>query len=180
MLASRDQENLLHSHQTVAAAKPLNQGVRQLAPKTPGQKQTKTPFKVPLNDENGRAGFAKNPKLGYNGGRNEAFGKEGGLNGKNALATPMGQRNRAPLGMKTTNAKTKAFQTLAPARAPEKADGIGKQSNASTRRARQKVSIAEPPKVDLLDVNDALNERDIEYMPPKPEGSYLCAMRDRS
>ena len=52
MLAARDQENLVHGHQAAAAAKPLNQGLGQLLPKTPGNKVPKTPFKVPLNDEN--------------------------------------------------------------------------------------------------------------------------------
>ncbi len=41
MLAIRDQENVIHGHQTAAAAKPLNQGVRGLAPKTPGHNGAK-------------------------------------------------------------------------------------------------------------------------------------------
>ena len=57
MLAARDQENLVHGHQQAAASKPLNQGTRQLPPKTPGQRVPKTPFKVPLNDENGQGPF---------------------------------------------------------------------------------------------------------------------------
>jgi hypothetical protein len=52
MFAARDQENLVHGHQQVAASKPLNQGTRGLQPKTPGNKYPKTPLKVPLNDEN--------------------------------------------------------------------------------------------------------------------------------
>jgi hypothetical protein len=36
ILSTRDQENLIHAHQQAAAAKPLNQGVKGLAPKTPG------------------------------------------------------------------------------------------------------------------------------------------------
>jgi hypothetical protein len=53
MLAAHiDQENLVHGQQTVAAAKPLNQGVKGYTAKTPGHKAPKTPFKVPLNDEN--------------------------------------------------------------------------------------------------------------------------------
>lgn len=55
MLAARDQENLVHAHQTTAANKPLNQSLRQLAPKTPGNKQTKTPFR--LRDENDPLGL---------------------------------------------------------------------------------------------------------------------------
>lgn len=54
MLAVRDQENLVHAHQTVAAGKPLNQGT-----KTPSARAPKTPFKVPLNDENGPLTFGK-------------------------------------------------------------------------------------------------------------------------
>ena len=52
MLAARDQENLVHSHQTNAANKPLNQGIRGLQSKTPGQRAPKTPFKASVNDEN--------------------------------------------------------------------------------------------------------------------------------
>jgi hypothetical protein len=52
MLAARDQENLVHGHHAAAASKPLNQGVRTLQPKTPGNKYPKTPLKVPLHDEN--------------------------------------------------------------------------------------------------------------------------------
>lgn len=61
MLALRDQENLVHSQQTAAAAKPLN--------RTPGTRVPKTPFKVPLNDENDPLTFGKNTIKG--GRRNE-------------------------------------------------------------------------------------------------------------
>ncbi len=80
MLAARDQENLVHGHQAAAASKTLNQGARQLAPKTPGNKVPKTPFKLPLNDENGIGGFgAGKTGLKTNGA------------GKNAFVTPMGK-----------------------------------------------------------------------------------------
>ena len=53
MFATRaNNENAIYEQQTAAAAKPLNQGVKGLAPKTPGNKAPKTPFRVPLNDEN--------------------------------------------------------------------------------------------------------------------------------
>lgn len=74
MLALRDQENLVNTHQTVAANKPLNQGVKQLAPKTPGRK-------VRLNDENNTIAFGKQTVKG-----------KGNL-GKDAFVTPMGTRN---------------------------------------------------------------------------------------
>lgn len=80
MLAVRDQENLVNTHQTAAAAKPLNQGVKQLPPKTPG----KTPFRVPLNDENNPLAFGKRTVKG-NGNR-----LDNGKPGTNAFVTPMG------------------------------------------------------------------------------------------
>ncbi|KAI4124613.1 MAG: hypothetical protein LQ347_005673 [Umbilicaria vellea] len=93
MLAARDQENLVHGHQAAAAAKPLNQGGKQLAPKTPGNKVPKTPFKIPLNDENGPAGFGGGKTVLKNGAKgNENFmtvRKKGGLGDKNAFVTPL-------------------------------------------------------------------------------------------
>ncbi len=94
MLAARDQENLAHGHQQAAASKPLNQGTRQLAPKTPGNKAPKTPFKLPLNDENGPCLFgAGKSVLKINGKGNENLvtgAKKGGLGDKDAFKTPMG------------------------------------------------------------------------------------------
>lgn len=94
MLAARDQENLVHGHQQAAASKPLNQGKRQLAPKTPGNKAPKTPFKLPLNDENGPGLFgAGKAVLKTNGKGNEnlvAGTKKGGLGDKDAFKTPIG------------------------------------------------------------------------------------------
>ena len=94
MLAARDQENLVHGHQAAAAAKPLNQGAKQLAPKTPGNKVPKTPFKIPLNDENGPAGFGGGKtglKTGARGNENfMTIGKKGGLADKNTFVTPLG------------------------------------------------------------------------------------------
>lgn len=94
MLASRDQENLVHGHQQAAASKPLNQGTRQLAPKTPGNKALKSPFKLPLNDENGHGLFgAGKSVLKTNGKANENLAtgpKKAGLGDKDAFKTPMG------------------------------------------------------------------------------------------
>ena len=91
MLASRDQENLVHGYQAAAAAKPLNQGSRQLAPKTPSNKASKTPFKLPLNDKNAilPLGVLKTA------GKTMVKGNENMLPGsktitKNAFTTPMG------------------------------------------------------------------------------------------
>ena len=89
MLALRDQENLVHLHQTAAAGKSLNQGVRQLQPKTPSTRAPKTPFKVPLNDENGPLGFGNKTGKGRGiiGVRNEDAVKPG----KDSFITPMGR-----------------------------------------------------------------------------------------
>jgi hypothetical protein len=85
MLALRDQENLTHAHQTVAAAKPLNQSLKQLQPKTPGARAPKTPFKVPLKDENDPLAFGKQTI--------KTLGKQYENNRpsvKDAFTTPMG------------------------------------------------------------------------------------------
>lgn len=97
MLAARDQENLVHSHQTAASAKPLNQGVRSLQPKTPGNKAPKTPFKCPLNDENNPLAFGGLGKQSVAGPRFQGqkenvirqAGKDG-LEDNRPLATPLG------------------------------------------------------------------------------------------
>lgn len=63
MFAARaDQENAVHAHQQAAAAKPLNQGIKGLAAKTPGNRAPKTPFKIPLNDENSTSASKTNGK----------------------------------------------------------------------------------------------------------------------
>jgi hypothetical protein len=93
MLAARDQENLVHARQTTAAAKPLNQGIRQLQPKTPGNKVPKTPFKVPLNDENDPLRIGGKTGLKINGKGNENLlqsTKKDVVVSKNAFVTPMG------------------------------------------------------------------------------------------
>jgi hypothetical protein len=94
MLAARDQENLVYLHQTNAASKPLNQGVRGLQPKTPGQRVPKTPFKTTLNDENNPTllGGVRTGLKGVGKGdenRLQTKQKDGKLD-SNAFVTPMG------------------------------------------------------------------------------------------
>lgn len=96
MFATRDQENLVHAHQTAAAGKSLNQGIRQLAPKTPGNKIPKTPFKIPLHDENDPLAMGGGKRTGGKGlGKgNENITlntqkKTAGLD-RNAFITPLG------------------------------------------------------------------------------------------
>lgn len=85
MLAHRDQENLVHTHQTIAASKQLNQNVKHLQPKTPGTRLPKTPFRVPLNDENVPLTFGKDTIRG-NGKRGENTKPA-----KDAFLTPLGK-----------------------------------------------------------------------------------------
>jgi len=92
-LALNDQENLAYGHHTAAAAKQLNQGTKAFAPKTPGAKAPKTPFKVPLNDENAAFRTGKAGKTGGKGHENllALTGKNGGTKlDENAFITPAG------------------------------------------------------------------------------------------
>ena len=88
--AAHDQENLVHAHQAAAAAKPLNQGTRGL--KTPSNKGPKTPFRVPLNDENaplktGKSIFKPNGKNLEGAAKDGKQAKDGGNDG---FVTPAG------------------------------------------------------------------------------------------
>ncbi|GAB7366861.1 hypothetical protein MBLNU230_g1030t1 [Neophaeotheca triangularis] len=100
MFAARaNQENAIYSQQTAAAAKPANQNLKPLAPKTPSNnKAPKTPFKP---DENTQLLFNK-PTTGKPKQDNALFDSSK----RNAFQTPAPRTNRAPLGQKTTNAKT--------------------------------------------------------------------------
>lgn len=95
LAAHTDQENLVASHQQAAAAKPLNAGTRAFGAKTPAHKAPKTPFKIPLNDENGatRAG-----KTAGKGAENQLLptGKKGGKADSNAFVTPAGGSRDSP------------------------------------------------------------------------------------
>ncbi|KAL1977629.1 hypothetical protein VTN31DRAFT_488 [Thermomyces dupontii] len=160
MLALRDQENLVHSHQTAAAAK--NQGLRQLQPKTPGTRVPKTPFRVPLNDENDPLAFGKQTVKG-NGGRNENTLKPV----KDAFVTPMGPRNRAPLGNKTTNAKARALQTPAGKEGALKPKTNGKSS--TTQNVKKAAPEVQPPQRQIVSKPQEEEVPDVEYAPPKPK-----------
>ncbi|EON66690.1 hypothetical protein W97_05936 [Coniosporium apollinis CBS 100218] len=167
MLAVRDQENFVHGQQAAAAAKPLNQG---LVAKTPGNKAPKTPFKVALNDENVVFRGGKSV-LKTNGKGNENLftgAKKGNELDKNTFVTPAGPRTRAPLGAKTTNAKTKAFQTPAP-------PSIDTASASAKTQPQSRSPRLHRAKVKVLATDDATKpvpepeEREIEYMPPRGE-----------
>ena len=75
--------------------------------------------------------------------------------------------------MKTTNAKAKAFQTPAP---PLADNDLGKtnQKSLSGRKAKPKISHAEMTKLEVLGDKDVLEEREIEYMPPRAKGWHVA------
>jgi hypothetical protein len=79
-LAARDQENAIRNIAIGPAGKPLNAGVKGPGAKTPGNKASKTPFKLPLNDEN----------IFKQGGKSVLKGK-GGQADENAFLTPAGE-----------------------------------------------------------------------------------------
>ncbi len=148
MLAARDQENLVHARQQTAAGKPLNQGIRALNPKTPSN--LKTPFRPARNDENRQA-------------------KDGPSKlEKNLFVTPGPQRERAPLGFKTTNAKGQAFKTPAPLQPTAKLHQTLKKPSTARRSAKSKIHIApEPVKADILsEESEADSEPEYGYAPP--------------
>ncbi|SMR57534.1 unnamed protein product [Zymoseptoria tritici ST99CH_3D1] len=153
MFAARtNQENAIYEQQTAAAAKPLNQGIKGLAPKTPGNQLPKTPFRGGKNDEN----------------RTLNFGKTGGKDGKadrNAFVTPANPRARAPLGNKTTNGKALLTPALGGA---GKIDAAGSNKLTSPRQRRPKIKVHESTSVTAENVLlQETEEREIEYMPPR-------------
>lgn len=83
--------------------------------------------------------------------------------------TCLAQRDRAPLGAKTTNIKAKAFQTPAPLTVGNAFKT--QQRNSSARKARLKIHRPEVASVEAspgLEENE--EEPDIEYCPPKITG----------
>lgn len=85
-LAAHDQENAVRSLPLGLAGKPLNAGAKSFAAKTPANKAPKTPFKLPLNDENV---FTKGAKGDGKGSLLMATNKAGKLDAS-AFVTPAG------------------------------------------------------------------------------------------
>jgi hypothetical protein len=190
MLAARDQENLVYTHQTNAVGKPLNQGVRGLHYKQAAERAPKTPFKASVNDETNPTGLgAQRTGLKTLGKREENClqTKEDGNFDGNAFVTPMGTRNllctsfrwlsdgtgprtRAPLGNKTTNAKARAFQTPAPLQQTTKPEKKPEKAATVRKSIKSKIRIApsEPVEADVLSKDPDSDVPDVEYCPPPP------------
>ncbi|KAF1815976.1 hypothetical protein P152DRAFT_471336 [Eremomyces bilateralis CBS 781.70] len=163
MYATRDQENVFHNRQTAAAAKTRAQTSTSHPIKTPGPRAPKTPFKSKLNDENAAGNGAETGlKTGRKGLAPQALdGKRKTATKPGIFQTPTDIRPRAPLGLKTTNAKaTKAFQTPAPITvhpSPEKTQL--KATSPRLRRAKLRVHQGD------IATQENEPEPDIEHMP---------------
>ncbi|KAI5795048.1 hypothetical protein EDC01DRAFT_629802 [Geopyxis carbonaria] len=115
----------------------------------PGKMNSKTPFKIPLNDENGVGTL--HPKTG----------KKNLFSGHDAsqFVTPVGPRRPALAG-KTTNVKTRNL--VPPGEQTGKKGALG----SAVRPARTRVSLSEQTKP-VVNPEDEVPE--IEYMPPAPK-----------
>jgi hypothetical protein len=156
ILAARDQENLIHARQTTAAGKPLNQDIRTLHPKTPGN--LKTPFRSAKHDENLPITFKGQKTVGKDGPSKQD---------KGAFVTPAAPRNRAPLGAKTTNVgafQTPAPLTIKPGKTHQKPSTGGRRSN----RSKIAVARSEAVDADVLSKQPVEEEPDFGYAPPAP------------
>lgn len=87
-LAAHDQENAVRSLQVGPGGKPLNAAAKSFGSKTPANKAPKTPFKLPLNDENN---FTRG---GKQDGKGSLFmtTQKGGKLDASAFVTPAGMR----------------------------------------------------------------------------------------
>ena len=112
MFATRDQENLIHGQQTAAASKN-----NALAPKTPGNTGTRFAFNAKFT---GKAQNKDTEDYGFKTTKGGGFVTPGPTNSpdpftlqhdRSNMYTETAQKERAPLGAKTTNVKAKAFQT---------------------------------------------------------------------
>ena len=89
-LAANDQENAVRHLHAGAASKSLNAGLKGFNAKTPGNKAPKTPFKIPLNDENAVTKGGKSVLQTQGKGAELFNGGKGGKIDGNAFVTPAG------------------------------------------------------------------------------------------
>lgn len=89
-LAANDQENAVRHLHAAGGSKSLNAGIKGFNAKTPGNKAPKTPFKIPLNDENAVTKGAKSLLQTQGKGAELFTGGKGGKVDQNAFVTPAG------------------------------------------------------------------------------------------
>ncbi|KAM3456462.1 hypothetical protein MY3296_001741 [Beauveria thailandica] len=156
LAAHRDQENLVHAHQVPAKQQP----------KTPGPRYPKTPLgRFARNDENAPAPFTGKNALGgtvKHSANGRLTTKPAGQ--KHALATPLGNQSRAPLGNKTTNAKARPSQSVA-----AKENGQVSQIKPGSQRPQLRQAETLAPKFEVQpDKRDVNADEEPEYAPPAP------------
>jgi hypothetical protein len=154
MFASRiDQENLLHDRAQAAATKST------FNTKTPGKSTLapKTPFRVPLVDENVIKGGPAGGKS-VKGDNVKTVGKKL-LNAAYVTPAP-GTKNRQALGVKTTNAKANRHLDASPQKTVAPKSG-------SPRVRRPKIKVLQAEAVPVEEEDDGNN--DMEYMAPRGE-----------
>ncbi|TQS36271.1 hypothetical protein Golomagni_03284 [Golovinomyces magnicellulatus] len=128
---------------------------------------SKTPIAIPHYDENAIEKIG-GKLIKCNGNENLAtFKRKNAKFEKNAFITPMGPRNRAPLGIKTINANINTFRTPVGSQSQEKPK-TNKPNSIYTRQPIKSV-YTDSVKLKPLTSEVSTSEPDIEYCPPKPK-----------
>ncbi|GAO17002.1 hypothetical protein UVI_02022220 [Ustilaginoidea virens] len=162
LAAHRDQENLVHGHHHAPSKQ---------QPKTPGARYPKTPGNFGRNDENAPSIFAgKNAadtgvRMAGNG--KSVLGKPTGQ--RQALVTPLENRNRAPLGNKTTNAKARPGHTVAVKDRVREIENT-QIRQTSMQKPKQRPVDLQPQKLTMQpdDMTGTAGAPEPEYAPPRP------------
>ncbi|KAF4959912.1 hypothetical protein FGADI_1415 [Fusarium gaditjirri] len=150
LAAHRDQENLVVSQQV-----PTKQQHNTRFPKTPSR--------FPHYDENAPTAFTGKTGLGGVKTMNKGNGT------RQAMVTPMGTQSRAPLGNKTTNAKTKNGQLGG---VKNIIQGIEQtQLKPTAQKPKQRPVDLAPLEIRLKEEQKPIEpqEEEPEYAPPKPK-----------
>ena len=84
-------------------------------------------------------------------------------------ASSLGTKNRAPLGMKTTNAKAKGIQTPAPFGGTLKPEKTNRRTSTA-QRIKKAAPVIKQAQTQIHTEASHDDVPDIEYMPPKPTG----------
>ncbi|RKF55659.1 hypothetical protein GcM3_200012 [Golovinomyces cichoracearum] len=128
---------------------------------------SKTPVAAALRDENAIEQIG-GKLVKCNGNENLAtFKRKNATFEKNAFITPMGPRNRAPLGIKTTNANINAFRTPVGSQSQENPK-TNKPKSIYTRQPTKSVytdKVKSEPSISEV----STSEPDVEYCPPTPK-----------
>ncbi|KAF9775950.1 hypothetical protein IL306_005948 [Fusarium sp. DS 682] len=150
LAAHRDQENLVVSQQV-----PTKQQHNSRFPKTPSR--------FPQHDENAPTAFAGKTGLGGVKTLNKGNGT------RQAMVTPMGTQNRAPLGNKTTNAKAKNGQLGGVKNIIKDIEQT--QLKPTAQKPKQRPVDLAPLEIRLKEEQKPVEpqEEEPEYAPPKPK-----------